>query len=639
MAHSHKTIACVAASAALSLIAVAGSAQVVWHVDANATPGGDGLSWASAFDEVQPAMELAMPGDEIWVAEGVYVPTEIGPLEVDRLPYFVMPDGVAVLGGFQGTESTADDRDPTQFETVISGDLLGNDLDTPVTGDVSSSPEMFDLFESKEDNANLLLFVDRTGPGTRLDGFTITGLLKSDPESFVGPQSRGAIFVVGGEIEIADCRITGNLGGANAILFALACQPRPNVASRFEDHPCITGAVPEQPGRITIDGTQIIDNYSAFFMQPAGVAGTGIAISNCDLTLRDSELGVTVDRRLLTPNANQFGAGTIVGIDTGSITVERSRLFNSGSFGALNANLNFRGPDPDDIDVTIRDSVIEDTAARAPIIGTLGGSFTMERSIARNTSSQDGGIPPATLRVAGRPGTTVDVSDSVFVSNRTEGTTVSIFPQDAIIRNTTIAQNVDNTFRDSQEPARALDLPPSGIATNLIIDADPSIPDNVTDSIVIGLADRGRNLIDLDPLFVRPPSDGGDGWGDNPLTPDIDESLNDDFGDLRLRPGSPAIDAGVNDFFTAGDVDLDGNPRLADDPGIPGNSVDIGAYEFQGTTCLADVNQDGQLVPNDFNAWVAAYNDGSPLADQNRDGEVRQNDFNAWILNFNTGCH
>ncbi|MEL6795361.1 MAG: right-handed parallel beta-helix repeat-containing protein [Planctomycetota bacterium] len=148
----------------------------------------------------------------------------------------------------------------------------------------------------------------------------------------------------------------------------------------------------------------------------------------------------------------------------------------------------------------------------------------------------------------------------------------------------------------------------------------------------------GTNTTSLDPLFVRPPTDGGDGWGDDPLTPDIDESLNDDFGDLRLRAGSPAIDAGTNDFFMPGDTDLAGNPRLADDPGIPGNNVDIGAYEFQGTTCLADVNQDGQLTPNDFNAWILAFNASSPLADQNRDGEVRQNDFNAWILNFNRGC-
>ncbi len=160
---------------------------------------------------------------------------------------------------------------------------------------------------------------------------------------------------------------------------------------------------------------------------------------------------------------------------------------------------------------------------------------------------------------------------------------------------------------------------------------------SVTASLV-GPTNFGQGSSSLNPLFVRNPSDGGDGWGDDPDTPDIDESLNDDFGDLRLSPGSPAIDAGTNDFYTPGDVDLDGNPRLADDPGIPGVNVDIGAYEFQGTTCLPDVNQDGMATPADFTAWITAFNDTSPLADQNRDGAVSPADFSQWILNYNTGC-
>ncbi|MEL7483901.1 MAG: choice-of-anchor Q domain-containing protein, partial [Planctomycetota bacterium] len=187
----------------------------------------------------------------------------------------------------------------------------------------------------------------------------------------------------------------------------------------------------------------------------------------------------------------------------------------------------------------------------------------------------------------------------------------------------------------------------AGEVTNCIVDHEfddgqgsPLFRETVTvsRSVLPAAVPGASNSNTLDPLFIRNPSDGGDGWGDNPSTPDIDESLNDDFGDLRLRPGSPAIDAGTNDVFTPGDVDLDGNPRLADDPGIPGNNVDIGAYEFQGTTCLADVNQDGVADPADFNAWVAAYNDGSPLADQNRDGVVNPADFNAWVRNLNAGC-
>ncbi|MEO0631306.1 MAG: hypothetical protein AAFY46_11390, partial [Planctomycetota bacterium] len=55
-------------------------------------------------------------------------------------------------------------------------------------------------------------------------------------------------------------------------------------------------------------------------------------------------------------------------------------------------------------------------------------------------------------------------------------------------------------------------------------------------------------------------------------------------------------------------------------------------------TCLSDSNADGILAPNDFNAWILAFNNDAPPCDQNGDGECRPNDFNAWVLNFNSGC-
>ena len=88
--------------------------------------------------------------------------------------------------------------------------------------------------------------------------------------------------------------------------------------------------------------------------------------------------------------------------------------------------------------------------------------------------------------------------------------------------------------------------------------------------------------ISEDPMLLRRPYDGGDGWGD----------LNDDFGDLHLLPGSPCIDAGNNAVLPESVVDdHDGNPRFHDDPTTvdtgPGDApiVDMGAFEFRPADC------------------------------------------------------
>lgn len=54
--------------------------------------------------------------------------------------------------------------------------------------------------------------------------------------------------------------------------------------------------------------------------------------------------------------------------------------------------------------------------------------------------------------------------------------------------------------------------------------------------------------------------------------------------------------------------------------------------------CLADTNNDGEVTPADFNAWIAAFNADAPECDQNGDGLCAPDDFNAWVLNFNAGC-
>ncbi|MDX1911944.1 MAG: hypothetical protein SFV22_10685, partial [Saprospiraceae bacterium] len=85
-------------------------AQSIIYVNQN-VPGGlqNGTSWADAFPDLQQALQVADEGDEIWVAAGVYKPSSAN----DRSVSFNLVSGARLYGGFNGTETNAQQRDPT----------------------------------------------------------------------------------------------------------------------------------------------------------------------------------------------------------------------------------------------------------------------------------------------------------------------------------------------------------------------------------------------------------------------------------------------------------------------------------------------------------------------------------------------
>jgi predicted outer membrane repeat protein len=82
----------------------------------------DGLTWLTAYTTIEAGIIYSDPGDEVWVAEGVY--NEVRHNETGSL---IMRDGIDLYGGFRGPGSgPSDDRNWEIYETTIDGSTARN---------------------------------------------------------------------------------------------------------------------------------------------------------------------------------------------------------------------------------------------------------------------------------------------------------------------------------------------------------------------------------------------------------------------------------------------------------------------------------------------------------------------------------
>ena len=171
----------------------------VLYVDVSASGAADGSSWTDAFRSLQNALAKARPGDQVWVAEGIYRPDR-GRHQTpgDRDATFRLPNGVTILGGFAGDERNARQRAGLFERTLLDGDLLDDDLPG---------------FGNYQDNSYRIVTGIELDANTVLDGFTIRGAFGTkdfqggfpDPD---GEWNGGAgVLIVGGSLRIARCTI------------------------------------------------------------------------------------------------------------------------------------------------------------------------------------------------------------------------------------------------------------------------------------------------------------------------------------------------------------------------------------------------------------------------------------------------
>lgn len=180
-------------------------------VDPAATGDQSGFSWDNAFLTLRDALN-ALPNlpsvAECWVAGGVYTPSASG----DRTAAFALADGVAIYGGFDGTESDRAERDPSENPTILSGDLDGDDL-----------PDFVNCAE----NSYHIVTATNVDATALLDGFTITGGNAdgdSDGQTYFY-DAGGAIRIDHASPTIQNCGVSHNrakFGGGVECFFATA---------------------------------------------------------------------------------------------------------------------------------------------------------------------------------------------------------------------------------------------------------------------------------------------------------------------------------------------------------------------------------------------------------------------------------
>jgi hypothetical protein len=184
----------------LTMASTPATARVI-YVDADAGGTNNGSSWADAYNFLQDALTDANSSEkplEIRVAQGVYTPDRNSAVPEgtrNKQATFQLMNGVSLKGGYVGfSELNPDTRDFNLYETILSGDLKGDD-----------GP---DFSNSGENSAQVV-----TGSGTNetavLDGFTI-----------IGGRGRGAgMCNYSASPIVNNCTLSRNWGNAGAGMY------------------------------------------------------------------------------------------------------------------------------------------------------------------------------------------------------------------------------------------------------------------------------------------------------------------------------------------------------------------------------------------------------------------------------------
>ena len=299
-------------------ILIGGMTQAAtWYVK----PGGTGTgttNWGNAASSTQLVTIIAgaASGDQVWVvgsSSGVtYYPTT----GASRTAAFTLKSGVAVYGGFAGTETLVTQRNYTTNLTILSGDI----------GTVGSNAD---------NSYHVVVSAGNTGT-TVLDGFTITNGNANGSSSttdnyngigFSGDEiTGGGIMTYNTTVTISNCIVTNNIATGNG-----------GGAYSYGTTVTYTGCVFSY-NNSSIDGGGMLINANGgggytmssctFSHNTASGSGGGLARENGSVTVTIT--GCTFSYNTSTSTGTQTGGGGIYLVNNG-LTMTSSIISNNAS--------------------------------------------------------------------------------------------------------------------------------------------------------------------------------------------------------------------------------------------------------------------------------------------------------------------
>ena len=514
------------------------------YVDADATGASTGMSWADAFPDLQMALALARDTslvEEIWIAEGTYTPTDDG----DRSVSFDLVSGVGLYGGFDGTEMERDEADPIAHPTVLSGNVGDEESGTDNSFHVVTATGLSDLVE--------------------MDGFVIRdGFVARAPAGGSRWAAGGGLLVTDSALSLSRCEIIEN---------RIGYQEDPPFRGR--------GAGLSAVGSDLALRAVSFSRNAIFAQNPVGGglhAGEGTTIY--------IEGGAFEDN---SANTDKGGIGGGLAVETGA-TAE----VNGTSFVRNEVASSFAGGGGASCAGTCTMRNVSFIRNRVGLTATSGGGLD---------ALGDGGITLQNARFIGNEANrgaglavssgNLSLHNAVFIGNVTRSTSgppigekggggLAASRSSATISHVTFAHNV--VTEEAKGSSILVDLDGTLNVSHFIAWPFPNsvVADESSNlSLIYGIAAStliGTDLLAADPLFIREPSPGPDDlWGTD----------DDDYGDLRLRWDSPAVDAGDASLLPPDMLDLDGDgnttePLPLDADGnarVMGTALDLGAYE------------------------------------------------------------